>query len=93
MVRDLVHNTAVIATISKSGCNTFFVHFPWKYSNVLHYDIVYGAGTVKGGCLYKFWLVDRKTHLIHQYPLKSQDEEKFLFAIKLFVCNVGGALP
>eukprot|EP00957_Ditylum_brightwellii_P041433 3137316-Ditylum_brightwellii.AAC.1 len=69
-----------MATLPKSNCNTSPIPRPKHFGDIFHYNIVYGAGTTIGGYRYTLWLVDRKTYLILEYPLKSLQEEEILRA-------------
>eukprot|EP00957_Ditylum_brightwellii_P140591 10710722-Ditylum_brightwellii.AAC.1 len=81
-----------MATLPKSDRNTSPIPRPKHFGNIFHYNIVYGTGTAIGGYCYTLWLVDRKTRLILEYPLKSLQEEEILHAVKLFVRDIGGSL-
>eukprot|EP00957_Ditylum_brightwellii_P176208 13417498-Ditylum_brightwellii.AAC.1 len=73
-----------MATMPKRNRNTTLLQKPTTFGEVVHFDIVYGAGTSIGGYRYTLWLVDRATRYIFEYPLKSLKEDELLKAIHLF---------
>eukprot|EP00957_Ditylum_brightwellii_P166949 12708712-Ditylum_brightwellii.AAC.1 len=91
--KDPVQDPGEMVTLLQSNCNASPIPRPKHFGNIFHYNIVYNTGTAIGGYCCTLWLVDRKTCLILEYPLKSLKEEEILRAVKPFVCDIGGSLP
>eukprot|EP00957_Ditylum_brightwellii_P186085 14167881-Ditylum_brightwellii.AAC.1 len=68
----------------KRDRNTTPITKPSTFREVVHFDIVYDAGTSIGGYRYALWLVDRVTRYAFEYPLKLLKDEELLKAIRLF---------
>jgi len=60
-----------VATISKKPRNTYPLDLPKQLGDVVHVDIIYGAGTAIQGIKYALFVVDRATRHKFIYPLKS----------------------
>ena len=77
------------ATLSKYKKNNQPISKPPEYSQVWHYDIVYGNGRAIGGIYYALLFVDCKSGQKKILGLKDLKKETLQRAIKTFVCKVG----
>ena len=64
-----------VSTIDKSKKNTEPLGLPPNFGDVIHLDILYGAGVAHGGIKYALYLVDRSTRYKCIYPLKHLGED------------------
>ena len=64
-----------VATVDKSRKNTTPLDLPSSFGEVIHLEILYGAGTAHGGVKYALYLVDRATRYKCIYPLKNLGDD------------------
>ena len=80
-----------VAAIDKPQRNTTPLPFPPKRGDVVHMDIIYGAGTSIDGVKYSLFLVDRATRYKMMLPIRNLHED-ILPNLKKF-CSIMGKTP
>ena len=80
-------------TIPKQRLNTTTLQRKERFGDVVHFDIVYGSGTVIAGYRYALWFMDRRSKHIKKYPLKSLASDELPKAMRLFHRDMGGRYP
>ena len=88
MDREPIIDIGNAANIDKSPRNTFPNPLPPTLGDIVHIDIIYGAGTAIGGTKYALFAVDKATRHKFMYPMKNLKED-VLTAIKNLVKDLG----
>ena len=77
-----------VAKFDRPKRNTTPLELPTSLGDIVHADILFGAGTSIGGYRYALFLVDRATRYKSIYPIKSLKND-IMPAIKQFCQDIG----
>ena len=87
--RDPILSCGETATLPKKNYNTTPIAKPDEFSNIFHWDIVYGNGRTIGGIHYALYMVCCKTRAAFIYPLRNLNKSSITSALKQFILHIG----
>ena len=73
----LIVDLGQVATVDKFKRDTVPLDLPTSFGEVVHLDILFGAGVAHGGTKYTLYPVDRATRYKMIYPLTNLGDDMF----------------